>query len=84
VGEEVVDALTEAFGSVGGHVDRTRGVKPYVDLPGLTRRVLLESGFDPSAIDDSGLCTRCAGSIFHSFRRDGAAAGRNLSIAVMS
>ncbi|MFA6956937.1 MAG: polyphenol oxidase family protein [Thermoanaerobaculia bacterium] len=84
VGEEVIDALTGAFGSVDGHVDRTRGAKPYVDLPGLTRRILLESGLDAAVIDDSGLCTRCDGSIFHSFRRDGAAAGRNLSVAVMS
>lgn len=83
VGEEVVDALGEAFGSVDAHVDRTRGARPHVDLPGLTRRVLVDAGFAAASIDDCGLCTRCDGSIFHSFRRDGAAAGRNLSIAVM-
>jgi len=83
VGEEVIEALEAAYGSIDGYVDRTRGAKPHVDLPGLTRRVLVETGIDEASIDDSGLCTRCDGSIFHSFRRDGAAAGRNLSIAVL-
>jgi len=84
VGEEVVDALDAAFGSIDDHVDRKRGARPHVDLPGLTRRLLVEAGFTAASIDDSCLCTRCDGSIFHSFRRDGAAAGRNLSVAVMS
>lgn len=83
VGEEVVAALESAFGGVEGHVDRTRGARPYVDLPGLTRRLLRDAGVGEAAIDDSKVCTRCEGSIFHSFRRDGAAAGRNLQIAVM-
>jgi hypothetical protein len=84
VGEEVVEALGAAFGDVERHVDRARGPKPHFDLPGLTRQLLLGTGFGAGAIDDSELCTRCEGSIFHSFRRDGAAAGRNLSIAAMS
>jgi YfiH family protein len=83
VGEEVVDALASAFGDVDAHVDRSRGAKPHVDLPGLTRRLLGEAGLREEAIDDSGLCTRCEGSVFHSYRRDGAAAGRNLQVAVM-
>ena len=29
-------------------------------------------------ISDSEMCTRCEGSIFHSYRRDGAGKGRNL------
>ncbi|MGK2859199.1 MAG: polyphenol oxidase family protein [Thermoanaerobaculia bacterium] len=84
VGEEVVDALRDSYGAVDEFVDRARGEKPHVDLPGLTRRLLLDAGFDGDAIDDSGLCTRCDGSIFHSYRRDGSSAGRNLSIAVLA
>lgn len=83
VGEEVVAALASAFGDVEGHVDRTRGARPYVDLPGLTMRLLIAAGVGEDSIDDSKICTRCDGSIFHSFRRDGAAAGRNLQVAVM-
>ncbi len=83
VGEEVVDALGRAYPAAAGYVDRSRGAKPHVDLPGLTRRLLLDAGFADDAIDDSSLCTRCDASIFHSYRRDGAAAGRNLSIVAM-
>ncbi|MBI2213168.1 MAG: polyphenol oxidase family protein [Acidobacteria bacterium] len=83
VGDEVVEALAAAGGDVAAHVDRARGPKPHIDLPGLTRRLLLGAGFDDRRIDDSGICTRCDGSIFHSYRRDGARAGRNLSIAAM-
>lgn len=83
VGEEVIDALRSAYGAIDDFVDRRARAKPHVDLPGLTRRVLIDAGLDAAAIDDSGLCSRCDGSIFHSFRRDGVAAGRNLSIAAI-
>ncbi len=83
VGEEVIDALRSAYGAIDDFIDRMAGAKPHVDLPGLTRRVLTDAGLDATAIDDSGLCSRCDGSIFHSFRRDGVAAGRNLSIAAI-
>lgn len=81
VGPEVVASLAAAYGDVEPHVDRGRGAKPHVDLPGLTRRLLRDAGFGEAAIDDSGLCTRCDGSIFHSFRRDAERAGRNLQVA---
>lgn len=84
VGEEVIDALRSAYGPIDSFVDRTRGAKPHVDLPALTRRYLEEAGLDSDAIDDSGLCTRCDGSIFHSYRRDAASAGRNLAIAALA
>lgn len=83
VGEEVVDALRDAFDDVDAFVDRARGAKPHVDLPGLTRRLVLDAGFESDSIDDSAICTRCEQSIFHSYRRDGAAAGRNRSIAAL-
>ena len=58
-------------------VDRSYA-KPHVDLAAFTIGVLHARGFDPSRIFDSRLCTRCDGSIFHSFRRDGSG-GRNLA-----
>jgi YfiH family protein len=60
------------------YVDRSRP-KAHVDVPALTAGLLRNRGF--SEIHDSGLCTRCEGSIFHSFRRDGSGGGRNLAIA---
>jgi YfiH family protein len=79
VGEEVVDEFERAFGDVARFVDRSRP-KPHVDVAGVTRSLLTASGFRDDHIHDSGLCTRCDGSMFHSYRRGGKNAGRNLAI----
>lgn len=73
VGEEVAERFPK-------HVDR-RHAKPHVDLVAFTIDVLRRRGFTDARIFDSGLCTRCEGSIFHSFRRDSTGGGRNLAIA---
>jgi polyphenol oxidase len=72
VGEEVATQFDERY------VDRTYA-KPHVDLVAFTTDILRGRGF--TRIDDSGLCTRCDGSIFHSYRRDKDNRGRNLTIA---
>jgi len=69
-GEEVAERFDERF------VDRSHA-KPHVDLPADTADVLRGRGIH--RIYDSQLCTRCEGSIFHSFRRDGSG-GRNLAL----
>ena len=74
VGEEVAVQFDAKF------VERTRP-KPHVDIVAMTRALLLDRGFAMSQIVDSGLCTRCDGSIFHSYRREGKGGGRNLAIA---
>lgn len=79
VGEEVVDRLRESYADAETFVDRSRP-RPHVDLAGLTAALLVERGFAPSGVHDSGLCTRCDGSIFHSYRRDAKRGGRNLAI----
>ena len=71
VGEEVAQRFDERF------VDRSHS-KPHVDLAAYTTGVLISRGFAADRIFDSQLCTRCDGSIFHSFRRDGSG-GRNLA-----
>ncbi|HEV8431763.1 MAG TPA: polyphenol oxidase family protein, partial [Thermoanaerobaculia bacterium] len=70
VGEEVAERFDPRF------VDRSYP-QPHVDLPAFTTDVLLKRGIE--RIHDSQLCTRCDGSIFHSYRRDGSG-GRNLAI----
>ncbi|HEY2829517.1 MAG TPA: polyphenol oxidase family protein [Thermoanaerobaculia bacterium] len=70
VGEEVAERFDERF------VERAHA-KPHVDLPAYTADLLRARGIE--RIHDSGLCTRCEGSIFHSFRRDGSG-GRNLAL----
>ncbi len=74
VGEEVAAQFDQRF------VDRGRS-KPHVNIVAFTIDLLRHQGFSEENIVDSGLCTRCEGSIFHSFRRDGSRGGRNLAIA---
>jgi YfiH family protein len=80
VGEEVVDELARAYGDIAPFVDRTK-TKPHVDLTAVTAALLRERGV--AQVHDSGLCTRCEGSIFHSYRRGGRGSGRNLAVAAM-
>jgi YfiH family protein len=71
VGEEVATQFDAQF------VDRSLGPKPHVDIAALTTAVLRAHGIEN--IIDTGLCTRCDGSLFHSYRRD-KRSGRNLAI----
>ena len=74
VGEEVATRFDDRY------VDRTLGAKPHVDIAAFTADVLRSRGVDQ--IVDTKLCTRCEGSIFHSYRRD-KRSGRNLAIVAM-
>lgn len=52
--------------------------KPHVDIPAYTTDILRKRGIEH--IIDTGLCTRCPGSRFHSYRREPKRGGRNLAI----
>ena len=82
VGEEVVDQFRAVYADADTFIDRSKA-KPHIDTVGLTRALLRERGLADAHIHDTGLCTRCDGSIFHSYRRDGGGGGRNLAIAAM-
>jgi len=71
VGEEVASQFEERF------LDRSR-VKAHVDLIAYTIDLLRSRGIAEERIHDSGACTRCEDSIFHSYRRQGPGGGRNL------
>jgi purine-nucleoside/S-methyl-5'-thioadenosine phosphorylase / adenosine deaminase len=73
VGEEVAEQFDARY------VDRSHA-KPHVDLPAFNTAVLRDRGFADDAIIDTELCTRCEGSIFHSYRRDRKGGGRNLAL----
>jgi polyphenol oxidase len=55
--------------------------RAHLDLPEVNRRQLLEAGVTAERIYASNLCTRCRPEEFHSYRRDGEAAGRLHSFA---
>jgi polyphenol oxidase len=73
VGDEVAGQFDARY------VDRSRA-RAHVDLAAFTTDILVARGFAAERVSDSGLCTRCDGSVFHSFRRDGKGGGRNLQI----
>ncbi|HVT44359.1 MAG TPA: polyphenol oxidase family protein [Thermoanaerobaculia bacterium] len=80
VGEEVIEELRKQDPLIDASIDRSRGPRPFLDLAGFARRRLVAGGIDEGRIHDSGECTRCEGSRFHSYRRSGPAAGRNLAV----
>jgi polyphenol oxidase len=55
--------------------------RTHVDLPAVNRRQLLETGIRRERVYTIELCTKCNPMEFHSFRRDGEAAGRQHSFA---
>ena len=76
VGEEVASQFEARY------VDKTHA-KPHIDLVTFTADILRAHGFADDRISDSELCTRCDGSVFHSYRREGKGGGRNLQIVSM-
>jgi YfiH family protein len=77
----VLDALRERFGdALDGALAPARPGHALVDLAALARAALLAAGVAAQRVGIvAGACTRCDAARFHSFRRDGAAAGRLLS-----
>ena len=55
--------------------------RAHISLPDANRTQLVEAGVTPGRIYASNLCTMCLAEEFHSFRRDGEAAGRLYSFA---
>jgi polyphenol oxidase len=55
--------------------------RAHISLADANRAQLLEAGVTPERTYASNLCTMCLGEEFHSFRRDGQAAGRLYSFA---
>lgn len=52
----------------------------FVDLKGVNRSQLLESGLQPGNIELSPYCTISDSPLFHSYRRDGAKSGRMMGV----
>ena len=77
---EVGDELREAFGTAGAGVFRPGpNGRPHLDVRAANVRQLLDAGLRPGAIHHVADCTRCRADLYHSYRRDGKAAGRMIS-----
>jgi YfiH family protein len=77
----VLDALRKRFGdALDAALAPARPGHAFADLAALARAALLAAGLPEEGVGVlPGACTRCDAARFHSFRRDGAAAGRLLS-----
>jgi hypothetical protein len=79
VGPDLRSAFEDQFGTdFVAPVFRDATPRPYLDLRPLVQRQLEVAGVPPTAIDIVGPCTRCTPA-YASARRDGPAAGRQLS-----
>jgi len=76
-------AIGKCCYKVGAEVAAQFGVegRAHIDLAGTVRGQLEAAGVGGQRIYMCGLCTKCRADEFHSFRRDGAAAGRLYSFA---
>ena len=77
---EVGEEVREAFGASGAAFFRpgSRG-RPHLDVRAANERQLLGAGLLPGALHHVADCTRCRADLYHSYRRDGRAAGRMIS-----
>ncbi len=77
---EVGEELRPAFGALADAVFRPgpRG-RPHLDLREANLRQLLAAGLRTGNVHHVAECTHCIAGRYHSFRRDGKAAGRMLS-----
>ncbi len=78
VGDEVAAKIIKAIGDPSIASLGPRG-RPHVDLRRATVLALAATGIGSSSIELVGACTRCAASMFHSYRRVGAGKGRQVS-----
>ena len=78
VGPEVVEAVARGGDLPAGALVRGRRGR-RLDLVEANRRQLVRAGLGREAISAAPWCTACSPGRFHSYRRDGAAAGRNLA-----
>jgi hypothetical protein len=82
---EVGDDVRAAFGPAGTPFFRAgpRG-RPHLDVRAANVRQLLDAGLLPGSLHHVADCTRCRADLYHSYRRDGRAAGRMVSFVGLS
>ncbi len=80
VGAEIGEPLFARWGDGQPTTWKRQGDTGYLDLRAINRRQLLQAGVPQTQIHDVGPCTFCHAAHFTSYRREGAQAGRQLSV----
>lgn len=80
VGRDVGEALHERWHTDSAWQPHREGDKGFLDLRAINHAQCEEVGVPASQIQSVGPCTFCASSDFASYRREGAQAGRQLSV----
>ena len=79
VGEDVYRALSKTVRDFSGLYEIRQG-NIYVDLKGINKRQLLESGVKPENIDVCPYCTVCNNDLFFSYRKENAPTNRHSAV----
>ena len=80
VGSEIGEPLFARWGDGQPTTWKRQGDKGYLDLRAINRMQLIQAGVPPAQIHAVGPCTFCHPDEFTSYRREGAHAGRQLSV----
>lgn len=80
VSDEVAAEVSRSTGVNVEEIATVDPAGPRLDLPEANRRQLVESGVHGDAVAVAPWCAACDKAFFFSFRRDGAAAGRQFSL----
>jgi len=81
---EVGPEVEAAFGPWGAGFFVAGADRKHLDVPAANLAQLEEVGIDPAHIDSVRQCTKCREDLFFSYRRDGAHAGRMISVVGFS
>ncbi|MCX7991332.1 MAG: peptidoglycan editing factor PgeF [Proteobacteria bacterium] len=85
---EIGKDVYQHFGFLGkkraDYFNRAKNNKFYMDLKGINAYILEQEGIPPENIEICDLCTHCESALFHSYRRDGVNAGRNISFIILA
>jgi len=76
VGPEFTGSFTAAY------LPKRNG-RYYLDLTGINKKQLLDSGVKDKNIFDPGICTFCRSEEFFSYRKEGPSAGRIMSVMML-
>ncbi len=79
---DVIDALGKIY-SVEECCYKKENGKYMLDLKKFNKLLLMKEGVLAENISVSNYCTKCEEELFHSFRRSGAAAGRNAAFIML-